>query len=198
MDVICGSFIVVILGFGIAGNLKNPRSTAGLLSLSVEGERAYGNGYTDERSVGYVRRVLKDNPQIDTLVLQSMPGTQNANQNLRIARNIRKKGIKTHLEANSFIASGAVDLFIAGEKRTIECGAKIGVHSWSAGDLYDAQDSYFDDRRATHERFLRQMGIDESFYVFTREAAAADSLHILTDEEIRRFGLSTEPYDCSA
>ena len=32
--------------------------------------------------------------------------------NMRIARRIRSRGLNTHLDSNSFIASGAVDLFL--------------------------------------------------------------------------------------
>ncbi len=196
-DIIAALIVATILGVGVVSNLKNPISTRGLLQFDVKGERAYGNGYTDARSVSYAKSFFNDNPHIKTLVLQNMSGTQDADQNLRIAREIRRRGIETHLESGSRIASGAVDLFLAGTRRTIACGAAIGVHSWSAGELYDAQDSYFDDRRGIHERFLRDMGIDTDFYVFTRDAARADDIHILTDDEIRRFKLTTEPHECS-
>jgi len=89
-----------------------------------------------------------------------------------------------------------VDLFLAGVARPADCGAKIGVHSWSSGGLYDAQDTYYDDRRGTQERFLRDMGLDPQFYVFTRDAAPAKGIHILTDDEMRRFSVTTEPHHC--
>ncbi len=197
-EIIAGLVVVVVLGLGALGNLKNPISKDGLLEFRVEGTRAYANGYTDGRSVSYAKGFFNDNPQVDTIVLQNMSGTQDADQNLRIAREIRKRGLNTHLESRSRIASGAVDLFIAGQQRTAECGAKIGVHSWSAGGIYDAQESYFDDRRGIQERFLRDMGIDPSFYVFTREAAPAKGIHILSDDEIRQFDLTTEPHKCRA
>jgi len=49
-----------------------------------------------------------------------------------------------------------------------------------------------DRRQKYHEKFLRDMGIDPSFYVFTREAAEPSQLHYMTEEEIERFGLLTE------
>jgi len=158
--------------------------------------RAYGYGVTDDRSTRLVGKLLSENPQVETLVLKYMPGTQDADMNLRLARRIRKAGLNTHLEADSRIASGAVDLFLAGVGRTMECGALIGVHSWGVSDVYDAQDAIFDDRRKRQEKFLRDMGVDERFYVFTREAAPAADIHILTMEEIRRFGLLTEDPNC--
>lgn len=196
-EVFAAVVVLAVIGLAVLGNIRNPLSKEGLLSLRANGALAYGNGYTDARSVGYAKRFFSNNPDVDTFVLQRMSGTQDADMNLRIARGIRARGLSTHLQSDSFIASGAVDLFLAGTQRTIDCGAKIGVHSWSTG-LYDAQDAVYDDRKNRQERFLRDMGIDPSFYVFTRDAAPADGLHVLTDNEIRRFGLSTEPHDCPA
>ena len=195
-DIITALIILTVLGFGVLQNLRNPQSTEGLLRLRADGAAAYANGYTDGRSIAYVKRFLKDNPEVKTLILQDMPGTEDGVSNLKIARLIRRRGLNTALEAESFIASGAVDLFIAGQERIIACGAKIGVHSWSAGGFYDAQQAYFDDRKKWQERFLRDMGIDPSFYLFTREAASADDLYILSPEDIRRFELSTQPFKC--
>ncbi|MEP1230797.1 MAG: hypothetical protein ABJG88_08995 [Litorimonas sp.] len=195
-EIIAALIVMVVIGFGLASNLKNPADTNGLLQLRADGTRAYANGYTDARSVSYARKFFKKNPQITTLVLQNMSGTQDADQNLRIARNIRRLGLNTHLESDSHIASGAVDLFLAGVNRTAQCGAKIGVHSWSAGGFYDAQESYFDDRRGRQERFLRDMGIDPQFYIFTREAAPAKGLYVLTSQDIARFTVTTQAYNC--
>lgn len=169
----------------------------GLLKFQVEGARAYGYGDTNDMSVSMVRKFLNENPQVKTLVLKKMPGTRDADMNLRIAREIRKRGLNTHLEGDSFIASGAVDLFLAGVKRTMECGALIGVHSWGlTGDRtrrVSPETMGVDRRQKFHEDFLRDMGIDPAFYVFTREAARPDDLYFMTPEEIARFGLLTEP-----
>lgn len=169
---------------------------AGLLKFHAEGDSAYGNGDTNGMSVGMVRKFLDDNPQVRQLVLKKMPGTTDADMNIRIAREIRKRGLSTHLEGNSFIASGAVDLFLAGTERTMECGAIIGVHSWGVtGDrtgTISPKTIGVDRRQKFHENFLRDMGIDPAFYVFTREAAEPDALHFMTGEEIEHYGLLTE------
>lgn len=172
------------------------RPDYGLLKFSVRGTTAYGNGSTNGSSVSQVGRFLDNNPDVDKLVFRWMSGTSDADRNLIIARKIRKRDLHTHLKSNSFIASGAVDLFLAGTTRTMECGARIGVHSWSSGKhIYPAR-LKSDPRQKIQEKFLRDMGIDPDFYVFTRDAALPDDLHILTPAEIERFGLLTEPLDC--
>jgi len=173
------------------------RPDYGLLKFSVRGTTAYGNGSTNGSSVSQVGRFLDNNPAVDKLVFKWMSGTSDADRNLIIARKIRNRDLHTHLTSGSFIASGAVDLFLAGTTRTMECGARIGVHSWSSGDgIYHPAAIGHDPRQKTQEKFLKDMDIDPSFYVFTRDAALPDDLHILTNAEIEKFGLLTEPVKC--
>jgi len=186
--------LIAIMAIVAVYNAAQP--DAGLLKFRAKGNTAYGNGDTNGMSVAMVRRFLDENPQVDTLVMGKMPGTKNADMNIRIAREIRKRGLKTHLPKNGFIASGAVDLFLAGTQRTMDCGGMIGVHSWGlTGDRtgrISPKTIGVDRRQKFHEKFLRDMGIDPAFYVFTREAAEPNDLHFMSAEEISRFGLLTE------
>jgi len=125
--IIAAGLIAIMFAVGIHGALQ---PDAGLLKFRAVDNMAYGNGNTNGMSVAMVRDFLDENPQVDTLVMGKMPGTKDADMNTRIAREIRARGLKTHLPKNGFIASGAVDLFIAGTERTMECGGMIGVHSW--------------------------------------------------------------------
>jgi len=72
----------------------------------------------------------------------------------------------------------------------------IGVHSWGLTGDRTGQISPrtigIDRRQKFHEDFLKDMDIDPSFYVFTREAAPPDDLYFLTADDIARFGLLTE------
>ncbi|MGB0907186.1 MAG: hypothetical protein ACPGVT_06810 [Maricaulaceae bacterium] len=174
----------------------------GRLKFKVRGNVAYGYGFTDSNSASLVTKLLRDNPEVDTLVLKKMSGTQDADTNLKLARHIRRNHLKTHLDKNSYIASGAVDLFIAGVERTMECGALIGVHSWSIsgrkiGQLaISPKDMGVDRRQGLHERFLRDMGVDPDFYVYTREAAEPEDIYFVPPDDVERFGLLTQPANC--
>lgn len=168
----------------------------GTLSFRVKGDTAYVYGGTNSTSYGVTKDFLNENPDVQHLVLRIMPGTEDAETNLRIARLIRERGLTTHLERRSRIASGAVDLFIAGSKRTMECGALIGVHSWSFDGKIGPKDIGVDRNQSLHEGFLDDMGIDTAFYVFTREAAPPEDIYFMQYGEIERFGLLTEPAGC--
>lgn len=194
-QIVAGLLALVVLLVAI---FNLPDTGDGELHFDVKGERAYVYGTTDSASAGAVDALIRENPQVETLVLKFMPGTVDADQNLRLARSVRQNRLKTHLERNSRIASGAVDLFLAGTERTMDCGARIGVHSWSIVGLesYEPRNDIFDARQRRQENFLRDMGIDPEFYLFTREAASPQELHILSPEEINRFNLLSEPLDC--
>ena len=89
-------------------------------------------GTTDSKSHNLIKNFVRENPDVNTLILQAMPGTQDMDTNRRVVMDLRAAGLATHVPADGRIASGAVDWFIAGNPRTIECGAMIGVHSWGS------------------------------------------------------------------
>ena len=101
------------------------------LKFNVQGQEAYVTGTTNSQSHNLIKKFVRENPSVKTLILQAMPGTQDMDTNRRVVMDLRAAGLATHVPANGRIASGAVDWFIAGSPRTIECGAKIGVHSLS-------------------------------------------------------------------
>lgn len=191
-QIIAGVLAAFILLFA---TYQATRPDPSLLRFEVQGERAYGYGTTDDRSINVINKLIKENPQVKTLVLKAMPGTKDADINLIIARRIRKAGLKTHLESDSRIASGAVDLFLAGATRTMECGARIGVHSWAMA-IYEPEAGKYDRRKSRQEDFLRDMGITPDFYVFTRDAAPATNIHIMSAAEINQFNLLSQRLTC--
>lgn len=188
--------ILLLIGAAVA-IYQITRPSVGDLRFRVEGQTAYVNGGTNSRSFGTAKRFFEDNPHVRHLVLQRMPGTSDADTNLRIARDIRRRGLTTHLQKNSYIASGAVDLFLSGAERTMECGALIGVHSWSYKGrhgigVFSPRNIGYDQRSGVQQHFLKEMGINTDFYAFTRDAADADDIYVLLPKDVERFDLLTE------
>jgi len=186
-----------LVGFLILFTIITTEGREEGLRFKVKGDTAYVDGGTDSFSYGSFKNFIDEYPDVEHLVLRRMPGTTDSTTNLRIARLIRRRNITTHLERRSIIASGAVDLFISGRQRTMECGALIGVHSWSFDGHVGPKDIGRDDNQKMHETFLKDMGVDPDFYVFTREAADPDEIYYLKSDEIDQYGLLTEPVDCS-
>lgn len=176
--------------------------------LSLEGdETAYFYFKDENKSIVYMKGViyagtlndikllLLENPEIETLVLEDVPGSIDDEVNLAASLEIHRNGIATHIPADGFVASGGTDMFLAGVKRTIDPGARIGVHSW-AGLIDTATD--FEKSAEEHQPYLdyyREINIPESFYWYTLEAAAADDIHWMTMAEIQQYQVVTSLID---
>ena len=87
-------------------------------------------GVTDTASPEAFSAMLRDHPEIATIELVNCPGTEDDRANLRLGRMISARGMATHVPARGFVASGGVDLFVAGASRSAEPGAEFAVHSW--------------------------------------------------------------------
>ncbi len=133
-------------------------------------------------------------PSTTMLIMKQCPGSDDDTANLEVARSVRKKGLHIHLPADAEIASGAVDFFLAGTKRTRDAGSKVGVHSWSDGGNKEATD--FPVGHANHQPYIQyyeEMGFSqaeaEAFYYFTINAAPAEGIHWMSDTEISEYKL---------
>lgn len=160
--------------------------------FDVRGSRLIMNESITAQTPARFDAVIAANPGIRTLVLQDVPGSTDDDALFALGYRVRKLGLATHVTATSEVHSGGVDLFIAGVRRTMEPGARFGVHSWTDG-VSEATDypttslQHFKSRK-----YVRKMLGDESFYWFTINAAPADGIHLLSPREIRRFGLLTQ------
>ncbi len=96
----------------------------------MEGSNLYLLGTFDGATPSVVEQALRENPRIDTLVFTANGGSVDDEATLALGRSIRAHGLATRVIGDGVIASGGVSLFLAGAHRTVERGAKIGVHSW--------------------------------------------------------------------
>jgi len=143
-------------------------------------------------------------PNVTTLVFMQMPGSEDDTANLVAAQKLKNRGYTTYLPAvnaysnDAFVASGATDMFFAGNKRIIDVGAEVGVHSWSDG-INSA--TAFPVGHANHLPYINYyvaMGLSqadsEAFYYFTINAAPANNIHNMTEVEIEQYKLRTCKY----
>ena len=69
-------------------------------------------------------------PGLQVIEFLDAPGTSHDIANLKVGRAIRNAGLATHVPAGGSARSGAVELFLAGTRRTVDPGALFAVHSW--------------------------------------------------------------------
>lgn len=168
----------------------------GVFSTQDNG-RAIMDGVIDSNTPIHWDNFIAAHPNINTIIMKDCPGSNDDEANLKVAKTIRQQRVAIHLPADAIIASGAVDLFLAGVTRTREAGSKIGVHAWADGNNKEATD--FPKGHTEHQPYIdyyQEMGFSkenaEAFYYFTIHAAKAADIHWMTDEEIKQYKLLTE------
>lgn len=162
------------------------------LWFEVEGDMAFVEGTIDGTTPGRLMQMLLEHPQVRTLVLLDVPGSVDDDSSIRACRIVRQHGLATHVPGDGEIASGGVDLFMAGERRSVSPGGRLGVHSW--GGVGQAGDQLDRDHEA-HEMYLeffRDMDVPEAFYWFTIEAAGPEDIHWMSQEELTQYGCLTD------
>ncbi len=196
-------FTLILLGlFGCNEFPETPQEQR--LYLEQEGEQvAHFYSVADEPNRLYIKGVIYGNthsdllvelsthPNVDTLVMVEVPGSIDDEVNLKASTLIRERKLNTFIPENGWVASGGTDMFLAGIERSAHPSAKFGVHAWASGDD-SANDFPKDDE--VHQSYLhyyRQMGIPESFYWYTLDAAPVDDIHWMTSAEISHYQILT-------
>ncbi|MCJ8267922.1 MAG: hypothetical protein MJK04_00795, partial [Psychrosphaera sp.] len=138
------------------------------------------------------------NPQVDTLVMENVPGSLDDEANLKAAVLVREKNLNTLIPERGMVASGGTDFFLAGVERVIAPGALIGVHSWAdsqgnnGGDLptdHSAHNLYLE--------FYQSIGVSPDFYWYTLAAAPADGIHWMTQSQMVQYNMATRQITAS-
>lgn len=153
------------------------------------------HGEIDSNTENAFDEVMRQNPNTTLLIFGIAPGSSDDEVNLRVGRKVHQRGLNTEVEANGEIASGTVDLFLAGAQRSLGANALVGVHSWSDGSR-DATD--FPANSPEHQFYIdyyKSVGFSDQwasdFYFFTINAASADDIHWMTAAEIEQYGIET-------
>jgi len=162
------------------------------------------HGYIDATTPTVVQTFINTYPNVTTLVFMQIAGSADDDANLLASQTLKNQGLKFYLPAvnayaqDAFIASGGVDMFLAGDTRVIDLNGEVGVHSWSDG-TNDA--TGFPVGHAFHLPYINyyvSMGFSqadaEAFYYFTINAASANSIHNMTETEIENYKLRTCKY----
>ena len=151
-------------------------------------------GVIDETTINRMQDLVDQHPEVTTLVMEEVPGSNSARSTFSAARIARLHGLKTHIPPGGVVASGGTDFFIAGLTRTIGVGGKVGVHSWETKDNAGNPiiGASLPRTHGLHRNFISyyiDMGIPEDFYWFSIAAAPPDGVHWMTEEELERYGL---------
>jgi hypothetical protein len=187
--ILCGCLALCGLVSGCDHVVLTGLNQLQLTEFSVRGSRLFMSGTITRKTLDHFDETFARHPGIETLVPLEVRGSIDDETMLALAYRVRELGLDTHLTAQSEIYSGGVDLFLAGVKRSMETGAVIGVHSWRDMNK-DAADYPRDaPEHEPNRKYIEDMLGHDGFYWFTIYAAPAEDIHIMTSEEIARYGL---------
>lgn len=151
-------------------------------------------GTVDSDSPYQFARLIATHPGIRRLVMVECPGSVDEAANHMLAREVRQAGIETHVPRGGSIRSGAVDLFLAGTRRTADRTAEFGVHSWRDEDGMQANDFAANDPvNIEYIDYYREMGLSDAtarrFYALTN-SVPFESVRTLSAADMARLGLA--------
>ncbi|WP_298520441.1 hypothetical protein [uncultured Kordia sp.] len=165
---------------------------AGNSKIEVKGNEAYLSGTLGTITYHQIKNIIENHKNVQTIVLTQVDGSINDAVNMHTGRILREAGLNTKVLSDSDIASGGVDLFCAGNKRIIEKGAKLGVHSWAGEDI--KADELPKDHPAHQYQiayFTQMLGAKNGpeFYFYTLSAAPPENIHYMSEKEIKDWKL---------
>lgn len=175
-----------LAGCGVVENLVQTTR------FDLQGRDVLVSGTLNARTLDQFSAFISEHPEAERLVLLDMPGSVDDETNLKFGHLVRDLGLDTHVTAASEIYSGAVDIFLAGTERTMEAGAVLGVHAWVGEKPAGAYPRSHPEHAPYVAYTTRMLGSDD-FYWFTIQAAPASEIHEMTEAEVKRYGLLTQP-----
>ena len=167
----------------------------GTSSFELQGDVAILNGDLGSSTYRQVQYLIEQHPEVRIIHFNEVLGSVNDEVNVETGRLIRKAGFTTRVGATSIVASGGVDLFMAGKKRIYTFGGQLGVHSWAnpgAGMFADELPRDHPAHQFQIDYFNEMMPNGADFYFFTLQAAPFDDIHFMTSAELEGWGISTE------
>lgn len=153
---------------------------------------------TDTDAPYQFKRMLAAYPSIGVLELYDCPGTVDDNANLVLGRMIHNRGIATDVPPGGSVRSGAVDLFLAGVRRTAAGDAEFAVHAWL--DEYGLRPSSFSPNSPVNRKyvlFYHAMGMPlptaKAFYDLTNSVPNERALWLSTSDLAHYAALDVRP-----
>lgn len=168
---------------------------AGYSKIEIQDTAAILNGELGTLTYRQIKDLIKKHPNVRTIIFGDVPGSSNDDVNMHTGRLIRNAGFTTLALKNSEIHSGGVDLFCSGLKRIVNNGAQLGVHSWDDGDLTASEYPVDHPAHRFQLDYFKEMLGDKTgrdFYFFTINSAAADSIHVMKNEELISWNIATD------
>jgi len=200
MKYILSALCLSIILFSCTKENKEPDSTGntareqGIFKVLTGDTIMEMNGVIDTKTLVHFNDITAAFPTVKRINMIECPGSDDDETNVQIGAKVYQNGMHTHINNNGYAASGAVDFFLAGTKRTMGSATNLGVHSWADGNGTEGKDLPMN--HPDHDLFLdyyQAIGMSSTdasdFYFFTLNAAASSTLHWMTAAEIAQYNM---------
>ena len=152
-------------------------------------------GDVDSATPRQFAAMLAAYPTLKRIEMVDCPGSLDEAANLILARAIRRAGMETVVPKGGSVRSGAVELWMAGVKRSAAPDAEFGVHSWADEYGREARDYAANDPvHAEYLSYYREMGLDDAraraFYAMTNQTPFDDVTYLTRDDMARYVTLN--------
>ena len=162
----------------------------------IDGAQARMFGGIGPNALEVFNTLMRDYPAVKEIAMVAVPGGEST-VGFEIGRALRAAKLNTRVVSDGATISAGVDIFLAGRQRTVQKGAKVGVHSWleeDNGTRIEGRSLPRNDPK--HRRwfdYYRDIEFPnyEEFYFFKLAAAAHADVHIMTPEEIIKWKIAT-------
>lgn len=191
----------------IAQGARQPAGAAGIAAFGpfrvIDAKHAALVGATDAASPQAFAAMMAAFPGLEVIEFVDAPGTTHDLANLRLGRAIRAAGLATHVPPGGSARSGAVELFLAGTRRTVDPGALFAVHSWRDERGREPSDFAADaPENRLYLDYYTEMGMSEAqardFYAMTNSVPHSGALWLEGGEMARWIAPATRTIDTDA
>ena len=178
--------LAVVIGLGAGGYGLIRLAESGATEFAVEGDSLRISGPVSGAATERLERLLEQTPGLERVVLGDLPGTDDLSWLVGMGYLIRGAGLETVAEGE--IVNDAILLFAAGERRVMGAGRLVlrsDARARQLGQPVDRRPSAAAERR----RYLERLRGDAEFVAFKAELRGSRDEHVMSEDEMRRFGL---------
>ena len=136
------SFWLIFIGIFVTGvscsidaEITRKNRNYGIFTVLNDNTTIKMDGVIKSRSLKDLQHLIKNFPNVSLIKIVNCGGSMDDEINLQLSTLVNRNALNTHLLDNAEIASGGVDFFLAGTKRTRGQNTKIGVHSWGTDKI---------------------------------------------------------------
>ncbi|MDO6745419.1 hypothetical protein Q4553_12625 [Tenacibaculum soleae] len=172
---------------------KEERRQFGIFKVLLDNKTIEMNGEISSTTLNDFNTLSAQFPNINQINIVKCDGSDDDEICLELALKVHQKRINIHLMDNGEISSGGVDFFLAGIRRTRGHNTLIGVHSWGGDDVKATDFPKGHEEHLFYINYYISIGFTKvkakEFYYFTVNSAPHYSMHDMTEEEIKKYGL---------